>query len=332
MAGQRDWSGEVGALCELMTRFYLYPDVAERVTARLPERLQDGAYRNVHDEQTFAKAVTEDTVAASGDLHVRLRYSVPPLPERDDLAVPESGRRPAEAAASGHGFAKVERLSGNIGQIDIRRFFPLSMSRQAAIGAMHLVADTDVLILDLRRSMGGEPEMVSFLCSYLFDERVHLNDLYFPADDRTIEWWTDPSVPGPLFRGTKPLYVLTSNTTISAAEEFAYDLQQQQRAILIGQSTAGAANFDYRYRVTEHLLFSVPSGYPINPISGQGWEGTGVRPNIEVATDRAFEVAYKLALEHVISLGGEGHRRAILEEAVQTIADFDLSARSSLRP
>jgi hypothetical protein len=53
---------------------------------------------------------------------------------------------------TGHGFAPVERLLGNIGLIDIRRFWPLSMSRHAAIAAMHLIADTDVLIIDLRHS------------------------------------------------------------------------------------------------------------------------------------------------------------------------------------
>jgi len=193
------------------------------------------------------------------------------------------------------------------------------MSRHAAIGAMHLVADTDVVIIDLRHSWGGEPEMVSFLCSYLFDERVHLNDLYFPSDHKTIEWWTDPSVPGPIFGGTKPIYVLISKVTISAAEEFCYALQQQGRAVLIGETTAGAGNFDYRYRVGEHLMFSVPSGYPVNPMSGHGWEGTGVQPDLATDPDHAFEIAYGLAVDHVIGLGNSDHRLAAFEEATEAL-------------
>ncbi len=104
--------------------------------------------------------------------------------------------------------------------------------------------------------------------------------LWIDADDKTIEWWTDPSVPGPRFGGTKAVFLLINKITISAAEEFCYDLQQQGRATLIGETTAGAANFDYRYRVSEHLMFSVPSGYPINSVPGQGWEGTGVQPHV----------------------------------------------------
>jgi len=322
MDGGRDWAAEVGVLCEMMNTYYLYPDVAARMNQVLAERLAEGAYRRALDEPAFAEAVTRDTVAASGDLHLRLRYSKVALPESDDPVVPDSGRDPYEAALTGHGFAKVERLLGNMGLVDIRRFWPLSISRHAAVAAMHLVAHTDVLIIDLRHSLGGEPEMVSFLCSFLFDQRVHLNDLYFPRHETTIEWWTDPSVPRPTFGGIKPIYVLVSNRTISAAEEFCYDLQQQGRAVVIGETTAGAGNFDYRYRVNEHLMFSVPSGYPVNPVSRKGWEGTGVQPDVALDPERAFTHAYRLALDHVIDLGSAGHRSVVHREATKALEDL----------
>jgi Peptidase family S41/N-terminal domain of Peptidase_S41 in eukaryotic IRBP len=317
VAVHRDWFGEIQAMCDYVQRFYFDPRIAEEVNARLRERLTSGAYNGVSDALAFAEVVSQDTIAVSGDQHLRLRHSVASLPERADPVVPESGRTPEEAGSEGHGFASVGRLAGNVGLVDIRRFFPLSMSRHAAAAAMHVIADTDALIVDLRLSEGGEPEMVAFMCSYLVDEPTHLNDLYFPAEDRTIEWWTDPDVPGPTFGSTKPVWVLISSATISAAEEFAYDLQQLQRAVLVGETTAGAANFDYRYRVTEHLMFSVPSGYPINPVSQQNWEGTGVLPDIETTAAAAFDTAYRLALHHVIGLGGDGHRRLILDEAVE---------------
>ena len=142
MAEQRDWFSEIQVLSELMTRFYLDAPIGERVNARLRERLNAGAYGDTTDERAFAEAVSEDTTAVSGDLHLRLRYSVAALPEGEDLVVPESGRHPEEAAAAGHGIAKVERLPGNVGLIDIRQFFPLSTSRHAAMAAMHLIADT----------------------------------------------------------------------------------------------------------------------------------------------------------------------------------------------
>ena len=328
MASGRDWSAEVATLCDLVEAHYLDDEVADRVKELLRRRLTGGSYQHARDERAFAESVSTDTVAASGDLHLRLRYSRISLPERDDRIVPESGRDPKEAALTGHGFARVERLPGNVGLIDIRRFWPLSMSRHAAIGAMHLIADTDALIIDLRSSAGGEPEMVSFLCSYLFEDRVHLNDLYFPAADETIEWWTDPSVPGPRFGAEKPVFVLIGITTMSAAEELCYDLQQQGRADLIGETTAGAANFDYRYRVGEHLMFSVPSGYPINPVSGRGWEGTGVEPDVTVDPRHAFDHAYACALDHVIALGDGNGRTSVFEEAAEARRRLEGTRRS----
>ena len=64
-------------------------------------------------------------------------------------------------------------------------------------------------------------------------------------------------------------------------------------------------------------MFSVPSGYPINPNSGQNWEGTGVQPDVVVAAPAAFDTSYVHALQHVIGLGGHGYRRSILDEAEQ---------------
>ena len=238
MGDERDWSSEVDALVELLTEHYLFPDVAERTGELLHRRLAEGGYRDVADDESFAAAVTEDTVAASGDLHLRLRYSVAALGELADLVVPNSGRDPTEAASVGHGFAKVERLPGNVGLIDVRRFLPVSMSGPQGTAAMNLVAATDVLLIDLRRSIGGEPDMVTLLCSYLFDEKVHLDNLYFPASDTTLELWTEWPVPGPSFGGSKPIYVLTSRETISAAEGFGYDLQQLERAVLVGETTS----------------------------------------------------------------------------------------------
>jgi C-terminal processing protease CtpA/Prc len=180
---------------------------------------------------------------------------------------------------------------------------------------MNLLAHTDALIIDLRRCRGGDPAMVALLCSYLFDDDVHLNDLYHRADDSTAQFWTSPYVPGSRFGGTKPLYVLTSSTTFSGAEELTYNLQQRRRATVIGETTRGGAHPVRAYRVDAHLRATVPIARAINPVSGTNWEGTGVTPDVEVPAEGAFEVAYRGALEHVLALGADGVRRAVHAEA-----------------
>ena len=79
--------------------------------------------------------------------------------------------------------------------------------------------------------------MVALLCSYLFGaDPVHLNDLYFRPDDSTHQWWTLPYVPGKRYEG-KPVYLLTSSRTFSAAEEFTYNLKCLKRATIVGKAT-----------------------------------------------------------------------------------------------
>ena len=318
----RDWTPEIDAIVDLLREYYLDGEVADLVAEVLLHRQREGDYRIHTDEASFAAAVTADTVSTSGDLHLRLRYSVAELPERPDPVVPESGRHPAEARLDGHGIAKVERLPGNVGLVDIRRFYPTSMSRSVAVAAMHIIAETDALIIDLRQCSGGEPNMVALVCSFLFDERTHLTDLHFPATGITREYWTE-AVAEPRFGGRKPIYVLTAATSLSAAEGLSYDLQQMGRGTLVGEVTGGAANFDYRYRVSPHLMFSVPSGYPINPVSGSNWEGTGVAPDIAVGAAEALTVAYRLALKHVRSLGADRHRAATFAEAGRALSQLD---------
>jgi hypothetical protein len=319
-----DWSAIVDILIDQLDTYYIDADVARRVATVLGHRLADGSYAHLADDESFAAAVTEHTVAASGDQHLRLRYSVTPLPILETAVVPASGRHPDEAALAGHGFARAERLPGNVGLVDIRQFWPAAISGHAAVAAMNLIADTDALLIDLRRCPGGEPDMVALVASYVFDERVQLSSIHFPAEDRTIQWWTDPFVPGRIYGGTKPVYVLLSSRSYSAAEGFSYDLQQYGRAVLIGEPTAtGVSYFDYRYRVNEHLMFSVPSGYPVNPVSRRGWAPEGVQPDILVDAARARETAYALALRHVTSLGSHGARHRVADEAARVLAELE---------
>lgn len=316
-------------LAEQLGSYYIDADVAERVTTVLRQRLAVGGYEAITDDEAFAEAVTADTVAASRDQHLRLRYSVAALPLLDTPVVPDSGRHPDEAALAGHGLARVARLPGNVGIVDIRRFFPARSSGHAVVAAMQLVAATDVLLIDLRQCPGGEPDMVALVSSYLFDERTELNRLHFPAEDRTIQWWTDPFVPGPVFGGKKPVYVLLGSQSYSAAEGFSYDLQQRGRAVLVGEPTAtGVAYFDYRYRVSDHLMFSVPSGRVVNPVSGRSWAPDGVQPDIRVDAARALDTAYALALRHTLSLGSDGHRRSVADEARQALTRLEDAAMS----
>ncbi|MDP9869645.1 MULTISPECIES: S41 family peptidase [Streptosporangium] len=314
-----DWSPQIAALCAQLVEHYVFPEIGVEIADILRKRLAAGAYAGISEDEAFAAAVTEDLQSVNGDKHLRLIHSIDEVPVDDPF---DAALYRAEVSLSGYGFARVERLPGNIGYIDTTAFHWPEVAGDRAVAAMTLVADADALVFDVRRNRGGSPGMVALICSYLFgsDELTHLNSIYRRETGGTEQSWTLPYVPGPRFGPDRPVYVLTSSLTFSAAEEFTYDLQTRDRAVIIGERTRGGANPGTRYRVGPHLKSAVPSGRAVNPVRGDNWEGVGVAPDIEVTAEEAFGRAYGLALRHVLTLGENGARRAVAAEARQALA------------
>ncbi|MCE9593097.1 MAG: S41 family peptidase, partial [Planctomycetes bacterium] len=226
---------------------YVFPDVAKKMATLLREKLKQKKYDALTSAKAFAKQLTDDLQSISHDKHLRVRYeeqggSANEESHRSDSPDQEYERYRVEAARNNFGFVKVARLEGNVGYIDFREFVPNAVGGEKVTQVMNFVADTDALIIDLRENGGGAPDQIAWICSYLFGaERVHLNDLYFRPSDSTEQFWTTPTVPGRKYLD-KDVYVLTSNYTFSGAEEFAYNLQTQKRATLVGETTGGGAN------------------------------------------------------------------------------------------
>jgi C-terminal processing protease CtpA/Prc len=90
------------------------------------------------------------------------------------------------------------------------------------------------------------------------------------------------------FRG-KLVYVLVSSKTGSAAEDLAFSLKNHKRAILVGETTAGAGHPVNFFFAHPDLLVMCAIGRSYDPITNKGWEGTGVLPDIEIEADQALE-------------------------------------------
>ena len=105
---------------------------------------------------------------------------------------------------------------------------------------------------------------------------------------------------GRKFGPSKPVFVLTSARTFSGAEEFAYDLQTQKRATIVGETTGGGANPGGPVPLPYGMTLFVPTGRAINPITKTNWEGTGVKPDVAVPADSALAVAHRLAQKAVL--------------------------------
>lgn len=281
------------AAADVIEKRYVDVEQAPKVAAQL--RKAAAQRRQPADGKAFAQEITDDLRKTSGDGHLGLSYSATPIPEASgDESFSAAEMERFYGPQLNHGVEKIERLEGNVMLLDLRVFPPPSMAGDVFAAAMTVVAQGDALIVDLRRN-GGGGETVNLLMGYLVEGGRPLTGSYDrPSDTRRYEsvpHW----VPGRRFGTTKPVYVLTSKRTFSAAEAFAYDLQALKRATIVGEVTGGGAHpFAYR-RVHAHFAVDVPEGRSINPITGGNWQGVGVKPDVAVPADQALAKAVELA-------------------------------------
>ncbi|WP_318219294.1 S41 family peptidase [Streptomyces sp. SCL15-6] len=277
----------------LLTEHYVFPEIAGQLADLLQRRHAEGAYA-IDDAEELARLVTADLQSVNGDRHLSLQYHADQVPEKQGAAVLESIRKDFDTSLGGA--PRVALLDKGVAVLVLApMLFPLEWAAEPLSAALTLTSRAQALIVDLRTNRGGDPDTVAFICSHLLDKRTHLNSMYWRDGERTEQSWSQPHVAGTRFGGTKPVYVLTSNHTFSAAEELAYDLQQLGRAVIVGERTRGGAHPREGWTVHPHLEASIPIGRAINPVSGTNWEGTGVQPDISCAPTDALDRAHTLA-------------------------------------
>ncbi len=283
---------------DLFESKYAFPEKGAEVASEVRERIVAGAFTDVRLDRDFIRSMTKLFRELSGDLHVGFAYFDEPQPMLDEETY-EFGQIDeediAEARVHNYGFYEVRRLAGNIGYIELRAFAPAEIGAETVGAAMTLIADTEALILDVRKNSGGKMNMIACIASYLFDEPVQMSSLHNCITDETTDYWTSREVPGRRF-GTKPFYMLIGPETFSGGENLAYDLKQLGRVTLIGAKTAGAANATKIYTMTPHVWMAITYGYCVHPVTETNFEGIGVDPDVAVDPAEALEEAHRLAL------------------------------------
>lgn len=293
----------VESIVSKMQADYVFPDVANKVAEALDAKVAGHAYDRDTTTGMFAKALTHDLQSVGQDRHLHVFYDPTfQMPPRGDAPpTPEQIAQQREMASQfGYGIAKVERLPGNVGYLDIRGFPPAPFVANGYAAAMTLLSGSDALIIDLRQNNGGDPSAVATLLSYFFPDgdRRHLNDMHWRKGNKIEQFWT-AAVIGP--RYIKPVYVLTSARTFSGGEECAYDFQTQKRATLVGATTGGGANPGGAFALGHSFFAFIPVGRPVNPVTHTNWEHVGVKPNIVVPAADAMKTAYVAILKKLLT-------------------------------
>ncbi len=275
----------VERIASLLEQEYVFAEVGMRAAAALREQVAGGAFETPTETAAFAKRLTSTLGALTNDKHVRMRY-------RPEAAAPSFTEATPDQDSAG--IRKVEWLAGGVGYLKVDRFYQRDESRAAFNAAFTLLQHSRAVIIDLRDNTGGSDANV-LLASYFLREPVLLTRLRW-RNQEPMEFVTErtaPSLPN------VPVYVLTSARTFSAAEGFAYGLQQQKRITIVGERTAGAANPNRFFPLAPGLSVSIAIGQTVNPVSGSSWEHVGVTPDVEVREADALGTALRLAAARI---------------------------------
>ncbi len=333
----------VDKLAEAMMRLYLYPDRVAEIEKQLRDRLEAGNYKDATTHFAFAVKLTDDLRAITNDKHFGVRYGTGSGLGAIRIGRPGNGatNEPGNSNASGgierrsvrigsggtldpnssafkmlhdqfrktnFAMPKLEVLPGNVGYFRLDMMPPLDVARPTLDAALAFLANTDALIIDVRDTPGGVGGFIPYLMSHFFPEGGKLLfTRHFGAQNRTDRFLTLDTVGGKR-RPDVPLFILTSRGTGSAAENLTFTLKHHDRATTVGETTSGAGHSATLAQLGDGFIATIPIADVIHPVTGAGFDGVGVTPDVAVKSGKALDRAHELALEALLERAAESEK------------------------
>ena len=301
----------VRELAKQLEENFVFPETGEAYAAMLRSNLAAGAYAGITDSKAFAERVTADLQAVHQDGHLQV-HVVPP----DARGGPSSERRgPPDSL---NAISKAGWLADGVAYIRFEGFPGTETTLNGLRGFIAAHKDAKTLIIDARNHRGGGLSEMDMLFPEIFaeptvlvgmDTRVAVEEQRgSPMEDSMVR-----KVPGPegVVRrehyvtpaaqqgelAKAKVYLLVSKRTASAGEHLSLSLKRTKRATLVGETTMGAGHYGGMVPLDKHFTYAafIPVGRTFDPDNNQGWEGTGVQPDVAVPADNALDEALRLA-------------------------------------
>ncbi|TAJ68969.1 MAG: hypothetical protein EPO51_25960 [Phenylobacterium sp.] len=302
----RDQHDVLERFADVLARRFADADTGRRYAARLREQAARRAYAKLSDPVAFGEAVTADLQAVAPDGHLRLAPKARPQVRR-----PAPADLPASTRASGPPGLEEARMIGDVAYLRFNEFPQDTRTGEAARAFLLAHADARAVILDLRPHRGGGQATMDVVLPLFYAQPATLLRMDTRAEaEAEAPLEVGPTMvrqPGPdgIIRRDHviqpdpaetrlrdaPLYVLTSRRTASAAEHLVLGLKRTHRAVVVGETTAGAGRFGGFVDLPHGFAAFVPIGRTYDPDTGLGWEGRGVAPDVAAPADDALAVA-----------------------------------------
>jgi hypothetical protein len=291
---KKELSNIVNKIADSLVFYYVNLEEGEKMGNFIKNNFKTGDDNDLKKPEKLAKQLTEDLRAVTGDLHLYVKYT---NRIKEKLNEEQPKINPKYGESTNYGFQEIKFIEGNIAYIKISHFSNWNFAnkaRQKVTEIMELFKNSKAFIFDVRDNPGGVPYLVSYLSSYFFvDEPVLLTNVYSRFNNFKHSIYTEPLVAGYKYPKT-PMYILVNNKSASGAEEFAFWLQNKNRATVIGQVTAGGGYGAMMHQLNKRFSISISSENYMDPDSKKGFQTIGVTPDI--ITDKNFEYTTALAL------------------------------------
>jgi hypothetical protein len=292
------------AMIGYVEKIYVFPEKRAQIAGAIRSDLAKSRYA-VPTQKELAERLTETLIAASKDKHLTVSFDPP---RSQALAKPgepqDNSFFDAEGLKWNQGYDRQEILPGNVRYVRIKTFFWTDdVTARVIDSAAQFLSGGSAVIIDLRGNDGGHSLAVQRMISYLLPEKpVELMTFFDGLTGKSETTYSAAKLPAARI-ARRPVYVLTDQGSASAAEEFAYHVQQYKLGTLIGETTAGAANNNVLLPLPEGFVASVSAGRPVHPVSKTNWEGVGVAPDKPVPSPAALDAALVEALTGLAQSG-----------------------------
>jgi C-terminal processing protease CtpA/Prc len=141
--------------------------------------------------------------------------------------------------------------------------------------------------------------------------------MYDRPTNTTQQYWTVPTVAQ---RYDKPVYVLTSARTFSAAEDFApMACRCRSAGRWSGETTGGGSNPVSWYSVGQDIAVAIPTARMTNFVTKTNWEHVGVKPDIAVPAAQALQTAHVAILRNLVSSVKDDNERTELQRLLAMV-------------
>lgn len=306
----------VEKLAQTLADEYAYADKGAALAEAIRAKLKSGAYDRITSPSDFAASLQADLRAIIDDRHLWVAF----IPGGARMHIMRGGGPPspemlARLRKQNAGIAEVRILDGNIGYFPVNGMLPAQAASDAIAAAFAFLHNTDALIIDLRANPGGSGYAEVFL-SYLSEGAPYVTGSVHWRKNNRVQEFKTTDMGKASYGAKKPVFVLTSPTTFSAAEGLAYEIQSLKRGTIVGQTTGGGANPSAgggMVQLGHHFVANIPTGYVVNAVTGTNWEGVGVKPDVPVNAEQALAKAWSLAADRLKETAADPADRHALE-------------------